>query len=83
VHLTAQAVAAYTRVDPARGGAGPGETKIEEALVTARARAFGDHLQLVGTLDLEGLTLPNGVLTPGGWGRGSMSSGTRMPTGTS
>jgi len=32
--------------------------------------ALANRLRFLGTLDLEGLTIPNGELTPGAWGEG-------------
>jgi hypothetical protein len=36
----------------------------------AHAGAFGNRIGLAATLDLEGLTIPSGELTPGAWGEG-------------
>ena len=36
----------------------------------AQAGAFSNRLRLVGTFNLEGLTIPDGELTPGAWGEG-------------
>src|SRR5690349_740354 len=70
VHFAGQAVVTYTRVDPIPGGGSLGETRIEQDMVTAMASVAGDHLRFTGTLNLEGITMPNGVLTLGGWGEG-------------
>ena len=39
-------------------------------MVMLHAWALGGRLGLVGTLNLEGETIPDGELTPGGWGEG-------------
>jgi hypothetical protein len=70
VHVSARAAVAYTRVDPVPGGSSLAETKIEQDMIMAMLGALDDHLRLTGTLNLEGLTMPGGVLTLGGWGEG-------------
>jgi hypothetical protein len=70
VEITARAVPAFTTVDPVPGGSSLTETKVEQPILNAMADALNQHLQFTGTLDFEGLTMPNGVLTVGGWGEG-------------
>jgi hypothetical protein len=41
-----------------------------QPVVLLHAGTFGGHLRLLGSLNLEGETMPRGELTPGGWGEG-------------
>lgn len=68
--LSAQGVVAATHVDPIPGGGSLTEVRVVQPMVMLHARALGDHLVLRGTLNLEGLTIPDGALTVGAWGEG-------------
>ena len=63
-------VGALTHVDPIPGGGALTEFRLEEPVLMAHAGTLGDHLSFLGTLNLEGLTMPTGVLTLGAWGEG-------------
>ncbi len=41
-----------------------------QPMIMAHAGAFSNRIRLVGTLNLEGLTIPDGELTLGDWGEG-------------
>jgi hypothetical protein len=68
--LSAQGVAAVTHVDPIPGGGSLTELRVIQPAVMLHTRALGDHITLRATLNLEGLTIPEGVLTVGAWGEG-------------
>ena len=70
IDLMAHAAAAYTRVDPVPLNRALGEFRLEQVNLTGIAGMWQHHLQLLGTVNLEGLTIPDGVLTLGGWGEG-------------
>jgi len=68
--LMGQAILDGTHVDPVPGGGSLTEVRVTQPVLIAEAGALNDHLAFAGTLDLEGLTIPNGELLPGGWGEG-------------
>ena len=70
LHLMGLGIASVTSVDPIPGGGRLTEARLVQPLLMAHARLLGGHLRAVGTLDLEGWTIPDGELTPGGWGEG-------------
>jgi len=70
VRVAAQAIPSYTFVNHVPGGGNLGEARIVQPVLMAHAGALADHLRFVGTLDLEGWTMPDGELTPGAWGEG-------------
>lgn len=70
VRLGANGVLLYTRADPVPFNRALGEVRLVQPTIMAHAGALSNRLRFVGTLDLEGLTIPNGELTPGGWGEG-------------
>jgi hypothetical protein len=47
-----------------------GEVRLVQPAIMAHAGAISNRVRLVATLNLEGLTVPNGELTPGAWGEG-------------
>jgi hypothetical protein len=65
----AGAVPVYTAADPVPGSGDLAELRVVQPVVTAEAGAFR-FLRLRGTLNLEGVTIPGGELTPGAWGEG-------------
>lgn len=67
---SATAVVARTHVAPVPGGGNATEVNVVEPMLMVRGEGFGRHLVVDGTLDLEGLTIPNGVLGIGDWGEG-------------
>lgn len=68
--FSAEATAALSRVSPTPLDRPGAELRIEQALFHSRVSAWGERLAFHGTLNVEGLTMPNGVLTPGAWGEG-------------
>jgi hypothetical protein len=64
-----QAVLAFTQVDPIPGQGSLGEIRVVQPVVMLHAGAW-ERLRLIATLNLEGVTIPNGELTPGAWGEG-------------
>ena len=80
VRISAQGVAAVTRVDPVPGGSSLAETRVEEDVIMVQAGAFENRLRFQGALDLEGLTMPDGALTLGAWGEGFNDGATPTPT---
>jgi hypothetical protein len=72
LRLGAHAVPAYTVVDPVAGSRSLGEVRLVQPTVMAHAGALSNRLRLVSTLNLEGVTIPEGELTPGAWGEGFM-----------
>jgi hypothetical protein len=70
VRLSGHGIFLYTRADPVPGGRGLEEIRLTQPALMVHGGAFGNRVRLIGTLDLEGLTIPNGELTPGAWGEG-------------
>jgi hypothetical protein len=70
IHVGAQAVPAWFHADPVPGGGSLDEVKLVQPAVEAHASLWGGRVELVGTLDLEGATMPGGELAPGDWGEG-------------
>ncbi len=63
------AVLAFERSDVVPGGGALGEVRVVQPTLAVHAGA-GRHLRLVGMLDLEGATIPEGELALGNWGEG-------------
>lgn len=57
------------RADPVPGGGALGEIRVVQPAVHVHAGALG-RLRLVGMLNLEGATIPQGELALGNWGEG-------------
>lgn len=70
VEPMAQAVLLGTHVDPIPFGGSKTEVKIVQPVLMAELRGLQGRLHATATLDLEGLTIPGGELTPGAWGEG-------------
>lgn len=68
----AHGVIAYTRADPVPGDRPLGEVRLVQPTLMGHASALSSRLRLLGTLNLEGATIPDGELTPGAWGEGFM-----------
>jgi len=66
----AQAILARFYANPVPGGDPLTEFKLVQPLVMLRAGLPAWRLSFIGTLDLEGWTMPNGELAPGDWGEG-------------
>ena len=58
VQLSGQAIAVSTRVDPIPGGTSLDEIRVVQPVILARAHAFGGKLAFVGSVNLEGWTIP-------------------------
>jgi len=69
--FTAQGVVAATGADPVPGNRALSEVRVVQPVVMLHA-GWGRHLAGLATLDLEGLTIPEGELTLGAWGEGFM-----------
>lgn len=72
IRLGAGAAPVYTRVDPAPGGASLDEVRLVQPVFMAHAGTLSNRIRLMTTLNLEGLTMAGGELTPGAWGEGFM-----------
>ncbi|HXI20229.1 MAG TPA: hypothetical protein VNH46_04050, partial [Gemmatimonadales bacterium] len=70
LRIMAQAIPSATEMDPIPGGGSLGEAHLVQPIVMLQAAALGGRLRGTGTFDFEGLTMPDGVLTPGAWGEG-------------
>ncbi len=70
VRIAAQAIPVLTESDAVPGGRAYGEARLVQPVVMLQAGALADRLLLFATADFEGLTMPNGELTPGAWGEG-------------
>ena len=81
LRIMAQAIPSATEMDPIPGGGSLGEAHLVQPIVMLQAAALGGRLRGTGTFDFEGLTMPDGVLTPGA--RDSTTGATRTPTCTS
>lgn len=70
VEFGAHGLFLYTHADPVAGNRALGEVRLVQPAIMMHAAAFANRLRFRGTLDLEGLTIRNGELTPGVWGEG-------------
>lgn len=70
VTVMGQAIGVVESVDPVPGGGTLTEARVVQPVVMLHGRWFGGRLRALGTLNLEGVTIPCGELTPGGWGEG-------------
>lgn len=70
IRLGGNGVLLYTYTDPVPRGRSLGEARLVQPAIMAHAGALSNRLRLFGTLNLEGLTIPDGELTPGAWGEG-------------
>ena len=66
----AHAVGLVTRMDPIPYGDGLTEPRIVHPTLSAVAGGMRGRVLFTGTLNLEGLTIPDGELTAGAWGEG-------------
>jgi len=69
LHLAGHAVGALTHADPVPGGQGLTELRVVQPMLMLRADGPA-RLRLLATLNLEGVTIERGELTPGAWGEG-------------
>jgi hypothetical protein len=65
-------VVAYTWANPIPGNRSLGEVRLVQPAIMVHAGALKNRVRLLATLNLEGLTIPDGELTPGAWGEGFM-----------
>jgi len=70
IELGAHGVLAYTAVDPVPGNRSLGEVRLVQPTIMAHGGTASNRFRLLATLNLEGLTIPDGELTPGAWGEG-------------
>ncbi len=70
IRIGAHGVFLYTYADPVPRARALGEVRLVQPAIMVHGAAFASRLRFVGTLDLEGLTIRNGELTPGAWGEG-------------
>jgi hypothetical protein len=66
----AQVVPVLTHASPTAGEQSLTEAYLTQPNLMAHLLLWGGRLQFAGTLNLEGLTLDRGELTPGAWGEG-------------
>ncbi|HXE58741.1 MAG TPA: hypothetical protein VNK43_12130 [Gemmatimonadales bacterium] len=70
LEVTAQAVVAYTHLDPIPGRGSLGEVRVVHPLVTLEAATPGGRFAVRGSFNLDGWTVPDGELAIGVWGEG-------------
>jgi hypothetical protein len=70
IQLGAHGVLAYTAVDPVPGDRSLGEVRLVQPTIMAHGGIASNRLRMLATLNLEGLTIPDGELAPGDWGEG-------------
>jgi hypothetical protein len=68
--LAGLAVPGITSVEAIPGKGKLTEARVVQPIFMLHAAALDGHLRLIGTLNLEGQTIPKGELTPGAWGEG-------------
>ncbi len=66
----AHGIGVATSVDPIPGGGALTEVRVVQPVVMGMLSAAGGRLQGTVTLNFEGVTIPDGELTPAGWGEG-------------
>ncbi|MEO8090377.1 MAG: hypothetical protein ABI703_08780 [Gemmatimonadales bacterium] len=70
IRLGANGVLLYTHADPIPRGRSLAEVRLVQPTIMAQAGALAGRLRFLATINLEGLTMPDGELTPGAWGEG-------------
>ena len=70
VRVGAHGVLLYAFADPVAHGRSLGEVRLVQPAMMAHAGALSNRLRMLATINLEGLTIPDGELTPGAWGEG-------------
>jgi hypothetical protein len=68
--LGANAVPVYTFADPVPRGGSLGEIRLVQPTLMVHGGVWNNQLRLLTTINFEGLTIPEGELSPGGWGEG-------------
>jgi len=66
----ARAIGTVDHSDPVPGGGSLTEARVVEPVLMVMGHGPGGVFRFNATLDLEGLTIPGGELTPGDWGEG-------------
>jgi len=69
-HNMVQAIPLVTRADPSAGGIARSQFAVTQLVLMSRATFLRKHAQFDGTLNGEGLTMPNGELNTGAAGEG-------------
>jgi hypothetical protein len=69
IEVGGQAVPVLTAADPVPGGRTLSEVRVVQPVATLEMGALG-AVELRASLNAEGLTIPDGELTPGAWGEG-------------
>ena len=70
IRVAAQAIPILSRSDAVPGGTAFAELRLAQPVLMAQAGALADRLRLDAMFDFEGLTIPNGEMTPGAYGEG-------------
>lgn len=70
IRLGAHGLLLYTHADPVPNGRSLGEVRLVQPTIMAHGGALSNRLRLLATLNLEGVSIPDGELTPGAWGEG-------------
>ncbi|HZI74571.1 MAG TPA: hypothetical protein VFD73_11255, partial [Gemmatimonadales bacterium] len=68
--MGATAVPANFWADPVPHGGSLDEIRVVQPALMVHAGALANRLRFIGTVNLEGQTIPNGELAPGDWGEG-------------
>ncbi len=64
------AVPAFIQVDPVPGGGELSEVRLLHPVAMLSATSLDGYLTAMGMLNVEGVTIPDGELSPGSWGEG-------------
>lgn len=64
------AVPAFIQVDPVPGGGELSEVRILHPVAMLNATTLDGYLSAMAMVNLEGVTIPDGELSPGAWGEG-------------
>jgi hypothetical protein len=69
-HVSVRAIPLVTRADPSAGGLPVTQAVVSQLVVMLRSSFASGRGDIAATLDGEGLTMPNGELSTGGYGEG-------------
>jgi hypothetical protein len=70
IRVGAHGILAYTSVDPIPGNRSLGEVRVVQPVLMAHGGMASNRLRMLATVNLEGLTIPEGELALGDWGEG-------------
>ena len=70
IRVGATAVPLYTFTDPVPRDRSLAEVRLVQPTIMAHAATASNRLRVLATINLEGLTIAGGELTPGAWGEG-------------